>query len=146
MSFSLILASYAGGSPIKPIAMTINRLIPNICSDLLTESKQFYTELLGFALAHESDWYVQVTSPQDPHLELGFIKRDHELVPEPYRQLPQGMYLTIVLDDVDAIHTQAKSMGLEVLQPPQDEFYGQRRMLITDPNGLLLDISTPIGK
>jgi catechol 2,3-dioxygenase-like lactoylglutathione lyase family enzyme len=126
--------------------MSINRLIPNICSDHLTESKEFYTDLLDFALAYESDWYVQVTSPQLPPLELGFIRRDHELVPEPYRTLPQGMYLTLVVDDVDDIYAQAKSMGLEVFQPPQDEFYGQRRMLIADPNGLLLDISTPIGK
>jgi catechol 2,3-dioxygenase-like lactoylglutathione lyase family enzyme len=127
-------------------AMTINRLIPNICSDLLVESKQFYTELLGFTLVYDSDWYVQVTSPRQPRLELGFIQRQHELVPEPYRTLPQGMYLTLVVDDVDAIYAQAQLMGLEVLQPPQDEFYGQRRMLITDPNGLLLDVSTPISK
>ncbi len=126
--------------------MTINRLIPNICSDFLAESKQFYTGLLGFSLTYDSDWYVQVTSPQDPRLELGFIRRDHDLVPEPYRTPPQGMYLTVVLDDVDAVYKQAQAMGLEVLQPPQDEFYGQRRMLLPDPNGLLLDISTPIGK
>lgn len=126
--------------------MSINRLIPNICSDRLPESREFYTGLLGFALAYDSDWYVQVTSPRQPKLELGFIRRDHELVPEPYRTLPQGMYLTIVVDDVDAIYKQAQSMGLEVFQPPQDEFYGQRRMLLTDPNGLLLDVSTPIGK
>lgn len=126
--------------------MSINRLIPNICSDRLVESRDFYTGLLGFTLAYDSDWYVQVTSPTEPHLELGFIRRDHELVPEPYRNLPQGLYLTLVVDDVDTIFTQAKAMGLEIFQPPADEFYGQRRMLITDPNGLLLDISTPIGK
>ncbi len=126
--------------------MSINRLIANICSDQLTASRDFYTGLLGFSVAYESDWYVQVTAPQAPHLELGFIRRDHELVPEPYRTLPQGMYLTVVLDGVDAIYSKAQAMGLEVLQPPQDEFYGQRRMLIADPNGLLLDLSTPIGK
>ena len=36
-------------------------------------------------------------------MELGFIRRDHELVPEPFRQLPQGMYLTIVVDEVDTV-------------------------------------------
>lgn len=126
--------------------MNINRLIPNICSDRLAESKWFYTELLGFALAYDSDWYIQVVSPAQPKLELGFIRRDHELVPEAYRQLPQGMYLTIVLDAVDAIYEKLQTAGCEVMQPPKDEFYGQRRMLVTDPNGLLLDISTPISK
>lgn len=126
--------------------MSINRLIPNICSDRLAESKQFYTELLDFSLAFESDWYVQVISPRAPHMELGFIRRDHELVPEPFRQLPQGLYLTIVVDEVDTVHTKVRAAGLEVLQPPQDEFYGQRRMLLCDPNGLLLDVSSPISK
>jgi catechol 2,3-dioxygenase-like lactoylglutathione lyase family enzyme len=126
--------------------VSINRLIPNICSDRLAESTQFYTELLGFSLAFESDWYVQVISPREPRLELGFIRRNHELVPEPFRQLPQGMYLTIVVDEVDEIYAKVRTAGLEILQPPQDELYGQRRMLLTDPNGLLLDISTPISK
>jgi catechol 2,3-dioxygenase-like lactoylglutathione lyase family enzyme len=126
--------------------MTINRLIPNICSDHLDATRQFYIELLDFSLAYDSDWYIQVTSPRNANLELGFIRRDHDLVPEPYRQLPQGLYITVVVDEVDEIYAKARTAGLEVVQPPKDEFYGQRRMLIADPNGLLLDISTPISK
>lgn len=124
--------------------MTINRLIPNICSNHLARSREFYTALLGFELAFDSDWYIQVVSPNEPHLELGLIQRDHDLVPQPYQVLPQGMYLTIVVDDVDGVYAQAQGMGLEVVQPPKDEDYGQRRMLLSDPNGLLLDISTPV--
>ena len=47
-------------------------------------------------------------------MELGFIRRDHELVPEPFRQLPQGMYLTIVVDEVDTVFTKIRAAGLEI--------------------------------
>ncbi len=123
--------------------VAIARLIPNICSQRLSESRDFYVNLLGFAIAFDSDWYLQVVSPSNPKLELGFIQQDNELIPPAFQAPPQGQYLTLVVDDVDAVYATAQSLHLEVLQPPQDEFYGQRRMLIVDPNGVLLDISTP---
>lgn len=125
--------------------MAIARLIPNICSQKLAESRDFYVNLLGFEVAFNSDWYVQVASPNNPKLELGIIQQDHELVPPAFQKTPQGQYLTLVVDDVDAVYAKAQTMNLEVLQPPKDEFYGQRRMLIVDPNGLLLDVSAPIA-
>jgi catechol 2,3-dioxygenase-like lactoylglutathione lyase family enzyme len=126
--------------------MSISRLIPNVCSQNLEASRDFYTQLLGLEVAFESDWYVQVISSTYPQLELGFIRQDHELIPPAFQARPQGSYLTLVVDNVDAVYAQAQAMHLEVLKPPQDEFYGQRRMLIVDPNGLLLDISTPTTK
>ncbi|MEL6381861.1 MAG: VOC family protein [Cyanobacteria bacterium J06626_18] len=123
--------------------VAIARLIPNICSQKLAASRDFYVNLLGFEIAFDSDWYVQVASPANPKLELGFIQQDSELIPPAFQATPQGTYLTLVVDDVDAVFATAQLLNLEVLQPPKDEFYGQRRMLITDPNGLLLDISTP---
>jgi catechol 2,3-dioxygenase-like lactoylglutathione lyase family enzyme len=122
----------------------MQRLLPNLCSDRLSESRDFYVALLNFRVKYDSDWYVQLASTDSPALELGIIRRDHDLVPEPYQTLPTGMYLTFVVADVDAVYKTACSMGLEILHPPRDEFYGQRRFLTVDPNGCLLDISSPV--
>jgi uncharacterized glyoxalase superfamily protein PhnB len=65
------------------------------------------------------------------------------MVPPPYRADPAGIVLTFVVDDVDALHIQARRQGIPVVAPPRDQFYGRRRMLVTDPNGLLVDVSTP---
>lgn len=124
--------------------MAIARLIPNICSTKLAESRDFYTRLLDLEVTFDSDWYVQLASTNTPGLELGILRQDHNLIPEAFRSSPQGLYLTFVVDDVDAVYAKAQAMTIEILQPPADEFYGQRRLLITDPNGLLLDISAPI--
>ena len=53
------------------------------------------------------------------------------------------MYLTFVVDNVDDIHARAVVRGLPIVQPPRDEFYGQRRFLTRDPDGTLVDISSP---
>lgn len=34
-------------------------------------------------------------------------------------------------------------MNLEIIQEPTNEEYGQRRFLTVDPDGLLVDVSSP---
>lgn len=123
--------------------MTFRRILTNICSDRLAESRDFYTDLLGFKVNYDSDWYVQLSSPDNPEFEFGIIRRDHELVPAQYRTSPSGMYVTFVVPDVDESFEKARQMGLPILQEPRNEFYGQRRFLTIDPNGCLIDICSP---
>lgn len=123
--------------------MTFTRLLLNLCSECLAESRNFYVALLGCEVSFESDWYVQLRSALNPGLEFGMIGRTHELVPAHYQQAPTGMYLTFVVEDVDTTYQKALSMGLPILQEPKNEFYGQRRFLTVDPNGCLVDISSP---
>ena len=119
------------------------RILTNICSEDLQKSKEFYVELLGFNVKYDSDWYVQLCSPEDPEIEYGIIQRNHELVPLEYQSTPTGMYVTFVVNDVDLTYKKALDMGLAIFQEPRNEFYGQRRFLVKDPNGCLLDICSP---
>lgn len=119
------------------------RILTNICSDDLPASKTFYIDLLGFDVKYDSEWYVQLCLRSNPDIEYGIIQRHHELVPEAYRGAPTGMYVTFVVEEVDAVFARAEEMGLEIVQAPKNEFYGQRRFLVKDPNGCLLDICSP---
>ena len=119
------------------------RILTNICSDDLQESKTFYVNLLDFQVKYDSDWYVQLCLPTDPETEFGVIQRDHELVPEAYQNAPNGMYVTFVVDDVDVAYERAVDMGVPIIREPRNEFYGQRRFLVTDPSGCLIDICSP---
>lgn len=123
--------------------MILKRILTNICSDRLVESRDFYVALLGFTVKYDSDWYVQLASAENPELELGIIRRDHELVPHDHQTSPSGIYITFVVADVDHVYRQALAMGLSIVQPPRNEFYGQRRFLTVDPNGCLIDICSP---
>ena len=80
------------------------RILINICSDNLEESKNFYTQLLSLNVKYDSDWYIQLCSPEDSEIEYGIIQRNHELVPIEYQNAPNGMYVTFVVSNVDHIY------------------------------------------
>lgn len=122
----------------------INRMIINFCSDDLKASKAFFLELFSFELAYDSDWYVQLHA-REASLELGIIARNSEIVPEGARGRVGGSYLTLVVDDVDAVYAEAQQRGFDILAPPVDTFYGQRRLLLKEPNGACVDVSSPIS-
>lgn len=122
---------------------SINRMMTNICSDNLPESKQFYVKLFDFSVGYDSDWFVHLIS-KDKKLEFGIIDRTNEMVPKDFQNSPQGFYVTFVVDSADEIFQIAQSEEFEIVSEPTDTFYGQRRLLLKDPNGALVDISSPI--
>ncbi|MEA5476697.1 VOC family protein [Pseudanabaena galeata UHCC 0370] len=126
--------------------MSFSRILTNICSDRLSESRDFYVSLLDFEVSYDSDWYVQLRHPSNKELEFGIILRSHDLIPQEYQTTPSGMYITFVVPDVDLLYEKAIGMGLRIVQEPRDEFYGQRRFLTVDPNGCLIDICSPSNK
>ena len=123
--------------------MSLSRILTNICADDLAASRDFYVELLGFAINYDSDWYVQLRSPSPQELEFGIIKRTHQLVPREFQTAPSGMYVTFVVPDVDEHYKKAVAMRARIVQEPRNEFYGQRRFLVIDPSGCLVDICSP---
>lgn len=115
----------------------------NICSDNLAASRDFYTKLFDFKVDFDSDWFVHLIS-KNKNLELGIIDRTNEIVPKDFQNNPQGFYVTFVVDNADEIFRIAESEKFEIISEPKDTFYGQRRLLLKDPNGTLVDISSPI--
>ena len=121
----------------------INRLLTNICSNKLAESRDFYTNLFDFIVDFDSDWFIHLIS-KDEQLELGIIEQKNDIVPKESQQEPQCMYLTFVVNSADELYETAKEFNYQIIQKPHDTSYGQRRLLIKDPNGLVVDISSPI--
>ena len=115
-------------------------LFPDICSDALVESKDFYVSLLGFTPVFEIDWYIQLQSPHDENLQIAFVKRDHASVPNKYQQTPQGVVITIEFENVESYYEKAQELDLEIVHELRDEVWGQRHFMTLDPNGLLVDV------
>lgn len=122
---------------------TINRMMTNICSDDIAKSRDFYIKLFDFNVDYDSDWFVHLIS-KDKKLELGIIDRTNDIVPTDFQNNPQGFYITFVVDDADELFKIAESEKIEIISKPTDTPYGQRRLLLKDPNGTLVDISSPI--
>jgi predicted enzyme related to lactoylglutathione lyase len=122
----------------------VSRILPAILSDHLVTTRDFYINLFAFTVAFESDFYLELASPENPSAQLGVWRRDHDLVPQEFRRLPAGMVLSFSVKDVDSVHSEAKRHGLKIVQPVRNEGYGQRHFMTVDPNGLLLDVTSPI--
>jgi len=58
-------------------------------------------------------------------------------VPAEHRRSPQGVLVTIEVDDVDAVHARARSLGVPIVDALRSEEFGQRHFTALDPHGLL---------
>lgn len=58
----------------------------------------------------------------------------------------KGVWMSIWVDDVDAVHQRCLEQGLEVTYPPSDEPWGVREMHLRHPDGHVFRISRGFQK
>jgi catechol 2,3-dioxygenase-like lactoylglutathione lyase family enzyme len=58
----------------------------------------------------------------------------------------KGVWMSIWVDDVDAIHRHCLAQGIEVTMPPTDEPWGVREMHVRHPDGHVFRISRGSGE
>jgi len=51
-------------------------------------------------------------------------------------------FLYVYVDDTDATHARAVAAGAATLEAPSDQFYGDRRAMVRDPQGNVFQIAT----
>ena len=126
-------------------AQTKNKMKLNagIITEKLTETKEFYTNILGFGVSFENDFYLLLHTP-DKSGEISFLKPNHPSQ-KPIFQSPfngKGAYLTIEVEEVDKIYEQIKNKRVAIEIEIRDEPWGDRHFAIVDPNGIGIDIVT----
>lgn len=119
------------------------KLNAGIVTNRLTETKAFYTSVLGFGVTFENDFYLLLHTP-DRNAEISFLLPEHPsqqpLFHKPFQG--QGMYLTVEVDDVDKIYKELKQKGVSLKIEIRNEPWGDRHFAIQDPNGIGIDIVT----
>nr|WP_314256187.1 VOC family protein [uncultured Devosia sp.] len=124
--------------------MHTESLYPLIQVEDVETTARFYESHLGFTRIFSSDWYVQLRVTGDHPFEIALIRFDHDSIPKPAQVLTTGMILSFYVQDVDKEHQRFQDAGIPVVQELRSEVFGQRHFIAGDPNGLLLDIITPI--
>ena len=121
--------------------MTIRRVVPNILTPDMGASHTFFGEFLGFNVVMDLGWIVTYASPTNPTAQISISPGD---ALEGQQMRP---YLTIEVEDVDAVHAAAVARGYDVVHPLTDEPWGVRRLFVVEPGGLVLNIlgHTPLG-
>jgi len=124
---------------IEDIAVT--RLLPNICTDKMEETRDFYVKLLGFVVGFEHQgWYIQMALPTNPQLQVGIMRRTHEFTPKAFQHPAQGVIISVQVEDVDATYAAVLKHGFRITHGLCDESFGMRRFMVADPNGLLVNL------
>ena len=59
--------------------------------------------------------------------------------------LPLGMEIALVTDDVAATHAKAISEGAVELMPPAQKPWGQTVSYVRSPDGILIELCTPVA-
>jgi catechol 2,3-dioxygenase-like lactoylglutathione lyase family enzyme len=118
--------------------MRIRRVVPDIATDQLEASKDFYVGVLGFDVAMDMGWIVTLVSPDNPTAQISLMERGGggaEHVPD----------LSVEVGDVDAVHREAERRGLEIVHPLTDEEWGVRRFFVRAPDGTVVNVMSHLG-
>jgi catechol 2,3-dioxygenase-like lactoylglutathione lyase family enzyme len=112
--------------------MSIRRVVPDITSEHMDQSRDFYADFLGFHVAMDLGWVMTLRSPSNPTAQVILLRDDKTSGPRPQ--------ISIEVDDVDEVHAKAIDLGLRILYPLTDEPWGVRRFFVADPNGVVINL------
>ena len=125
-------------------ALKVTSYYPVIMSADVAATAGFYEQHFGFTALFSSDWYVHLQLAGDASVNLAVLDGRHETIPASARGTAAGLLLNFEVEDVDAVHAHLSAAGLPILHSLRDEAFGQRHFITADPNGVLIDIITPI--
>lgn len=124
--------------------MKISQFYPLIQTDDVEGTAAFYLRNFGFKALFESDWYYHLQSVTDEAVNITVLKANHETIPVAARGVTTGLILSFEVEDVVAEDMRLQDNGVAVVQSLRDEPHGQRHAIYRDPNGILIDVITPI--
>lgn len=117
------------------------QLWSGIVTDKVQQSKDFYVRLFNAQVLYEGEggWFVLL---QIGNTELGFMLPDQPSQAAIFRQPFQGhgMWLTIEVENVQAYYEQMLAQQQPIIQALKDEPWGDRHFVISDPNGIGVDV------
>ena len=128
----------------RAMASTITSFYPVLMSQQVAQTAAFFQGHFGFVALFDSGWYVHLQSASDPQINLAVLDASHDTVPALRRgTTAQGLLLNLEVADVDAEWARLQHQ-LPILLPLRSEAFGQRHFIAQGPDGVLIDVITPI--
>ena len=103
-------------------------------------SVNFLVRHFGFTVVMEFDGFVSLKR-EGLAVSIVFHRRGLEVLPEAIRQeRASGVILALVIADFDAAYARLQSEGVNITLPIRKESWGERLFLVTDPNGVVIEL------
>ena len=100
-------------------------------ADLAAEST-FWAGLLDGTVEAEDDWHTVMVEGEP---RLGFQLAPNHIPPDWPDGTPQQIHLDLYIDDLDAAHEHATSLGAKLLKPADDPAAASGFQVYADPAG-----------
>ncbi|WP_327140452.1 VOC family protein [Nocardia sp. NBC_01327] len=110
--------------------MSIRRVVPDITTADLAESRKFYG-LIGFEEVMDLGWVVTMASPSNPTAQVTLV--------QPGADYEQPDF-SVEVADVDAVHETLTAAGADIVYALRDEPWGVRRFFVRDPSGRIVNV------
>ena len=113
----------------------MRRIVPNIYSNDIEKSKQFYTEFLGMDVAMDLGWIVTFASNENTTAQISIFSNNEN---KPLNN--SAIFLSIEVSNIDNWLERAKKHKIEIVYPITNEDWGVRRFFIKEPNGATINL------
>lgn len=112
--------------------MAVRRIVPNLAAADPQAAQQFYRDFLELELVMGMGWILTFAADGSSMPQLSVASQGGSGTEVPL--------LSIEVDDVDAVHDRAMSLGLEIVYAITNEPWGVRRFYVRDPFGNVINI------
>ncbi|MEV8398129.1 VOC family protein [Streptomyces niveus] len=109
---------------------------PVICTSRLAESRAFYHRLFGFTATFTTQWYAALGRPGGRQHEIALLDHAHPALPQALLRPVRAVRLTLAVDGTSREWDRIAALGATG-RPDH------RHLVITDPNGVRIDIVAP---
>ena len=119
--------------------LEIRSIHPVLVVSDIARTKAFYESLLGLTTTFDADWFVQQRVPTPGGVELGAVAAGHPTIPAGWERAA-NLIVTVEVDDARVARDRTDRLGAPVVMELRDEDFGQRHFMVTDPDGILVDV------
>jgi catechol 2,3-dioxygenase-like lactoylglutathione lyase family enzyme len=128
-----------------PTTINFVAAVPQFTVPDLVRTAEYYRDVLGFQIAGYWDGeHVSLVPDTSPvfaivwrdQVQVFFSRADQPVVRKRPAEGAPDAYLRVI--GIDALAEELRTRGAEILDGPEDRVYGQRELVVTDCNGLIL--------
>ncbi len=103
--------------------------------------EEFYTEVFGFSVIFEADWYVQLLH-EASGIELAFMQPNLDNQPSRLHAEfdGKGVIYSLEVEDAASEYEKIQKTSAAIFYPLTIEEWGQTHFMLTDPAGVTVDV------
>ncbi|MFJ4103130.1 VOC family protein [Amycolatopsis japonica] len=108
--------------------------------DDVTASSRFFTEHFGFIEQMAAEGFVSL-GHETAKVSIVLLQAGIEVLPENLRQQrASGVIVAFTVENLEAEEKRLRDEGVEITLPLREEPWGERLFMVTDPNGVPVEL------